>query len=469
MDPTTVASYAPWIAGLLLVAAILTSDRESAEKRQAPPLLSYVVLAILVAGAIFGAMVYTPGTSLMPIAKAFGLGALSAALLDFLQRFWSGEGPSRAVPIAAATTLVGASQFWLESGAAALVLGLACAAWLLRVNRPEEPSVAADCAVGCAVLLAANSLGQMGTNPIPGAGTLFGVVGTVAALGAGLVQKSLGPNARIASGSLYLAIAAGLGYVVAERVLTGRGTALPYLGGVAVALISGIVMSASGSIRPALSAVLWLLAGTAAFSFEQGYGTAVLLAAGWAALIGVGARVGLATLAPAIALLVYRVFYETYGKTPVSFDVAQHYTMVGVLLGMALPVVFQEWLRASGARPAATQSLAGILWVVALLSLPVLSAILLGARGSIGFLLGLGFGPVIASLRGERSTHSLALSVALATLMTGAWSWLEPLLDLTRDEKVRMLGYVGGGLAVVGLLIAALSYGIQAGSKEAQA
>ena len=91
------------------------------------------------------------------------------------------------------------------------------------------------------------------------------------------------------------------------------------------------------------------------------------------------------------------------------------------------------------------------------LSAPLVSAILLGPKGVIGYLVGLGLASLVDSLKGERSVHGLTLGLGLAALSALSYTWLEPYLDLTRQEKVTTLAYVGGGIAVLAGLIFLLS------------
>jgi len=131
--------------------------------------------------------------------------------------------------------------------------------------------------------------------------------------------------------------------------------------------------------------------------------------------------------------------------------------MIVLVVGALLPVMAQEWLRTVSRSGGFLTLIAGALWIVVLLIAPIATAVVLGAKGVIGYLFGLGLGGVIEAVRGERSAHSMSLGIAMAGVMSLIYDALLPHLDLDRDEKLVKMAYLGGGVLVLGLVIAVLS------------
>jgi hypothetical protein len=136
---------------------------------------------------------------------------------------------------------------------------------------------------------------------------------------------------------------------------------------------------------------------------------------------------------------------------------AQHYAMIGLVLGATLPVMAQEWLRTVSKRGGFLTLVAGGLWIAVLIVGPVAAAVLLGAKGAVGYVFGLGMAALIEAVRGERSAHAYTLGMGLSAAMTATFGVLLPHLDLARDEKLVRLAWLGGGVLVLALAIAVLS------------
>jgi hypothetical protein len=259
-----------------------------------------------------------------------------------------------------------------------------------------------------------------------------------------------------------LAAFAGGWYLLADLgKLLGANSALPVVwGGCVLALIVAYLIpedSTPSAMRVLVGTVIWISAGTAAFGFDKGFGVAALGLTAAIGLLASGNRRALQTLGPLGALVMYRVFYESHRGATQAFDIGQHYAMIGLVVGVLLPVMAQEWIRMVAKRGGLSALIAGALWIVVLLVAPITTAVVLGAKGVVGYLFGLGLASVVEAVRGEKSAHATSLGIAMAGAITLMYEALLPQLDLERTEKLSRLAYLGGGVVVLGVLIAVLS------------
>jgi uncharacterized membrane protein (DUF2068 family) len=117
----------------------------------------------------------------------------------------------------------------------------------------------------------------------------------------------------------------------------------------------------------------------------------------------------------------------------------------------------QEWLANSAGKTKFFGGLAGLVWVPILIGAPIAAAVLLGAKGVVGYLFGLGIASIASVPRGERSVHTLTLAMGLSASMTLTFPWISHLLELSKEQKVQYLGIIVGAVLVFSVLIAVLS------------
>jgi hypothetical protein len=84
-------------------------------------------------------------------------------------------------------------------------------------------------------------------------------------------------------------------------------------------------------------------------------------------------------------------------------------------------------------------------------------AVVLGAKGIVGFVAGLGFAAFIDGLRGGSSILPIALTGGLGALVAVSYSWFTKLLDLTREEKQIAFYWIAGVALGLGALVALVS------------
>jgi hypothetical protein len=443
------------IALALSVVAFFLRDMtkgEPSDEKHPSPALAYGLLAILVGLAVFGGTLWK---DYLGAAVGFGIGALAAALSYAVGLMSNQSKAGRAMPIALGTLGVALLPIVpLETSPLAAIFGSAAAAWLLSFNRDKEPNYwGVRCALTIAGVAGVNALGAFGAREeiARSGGVLFGILISFVA-----IVSSLAPRIRpfLATGL----VAAG-SWVLVDRVLLIPDALIVTLAASLLAVIVHFMLNEDNgnSLRQLVAVIIWVAAGSALFNYEQGYGVALIFLIGMGLLLTYGNQPALASLGPLGAIVLYRVFRENHIEATRAYDIGQHYAMVGILVGMALPVLAQEWQRVSAGRTKFFGGIAGAIWIPAMLVVPVGAAVLLGAKGVVGYLFGLGLAPVVESLRGDKTSHPASLALGLSAAMTLMFTPIQPLLELDRDGKLRALGFIVGGLAVLGLTIAVLS------------
>lgn len=220
---------------------------------------------------------------------------------------------------------------------------------------------------------------------------------------------------------------------------------------VAAAWMSG---GANGKIsRVLIVALVWFPIVTLGFAAARGFGIAVSAAVGVVAMLALGGPSLCLSVAPVLAIALFRVLQATYPETTRAFDLGQHYSLLGFLIGFNLMLVVAEW----SAPRAAGRRILGSLAVVASLgfALPAAS-VYLGQKGTTGLFVGLVASAVLALI--VRRTSAAAGALALLTcsytaLMLPRWvEWME----LSRNERVPKLVLLVGGAAVA-VVVAALA------------
>lgn len=196
-------------------------------------------------------------------------------------------------------------------------------------------------------------------------------------------------------------------------------------------------------LRFVLSSIIWIATATVAFGLKLGYGMAVALIGGASSLIILGSIRGLMSMAIALSILIYRFFRELQPEGARALDIGQHYSLVGITLGALLPLLPIEWSRSTRTK----SSLAGVLWLLLLIGIPVAVSLLLGGKGAVGLVVGFAFASLIEGARGSVTLEAIGIAAGLGALTTLSYGWLVPLMDLGRDEKTK--GLVGVAVAVV--------------------
>lgn len=460
----------PWAALALAAAAWFMRDGEkdaAGEKTALSTQAAALLLAILTVGA--GFVWKEPMRDFLPTTYGFAAGVVLVLLASFLGGTKGQPSNAMAAPVAlgvfgaAVWTLVPlASREPYQLGAAA---GAGLAAWLLSMGTSSSWASRA----GFTLILAV-SADILGTRGMGGnsdhAGSILGLVAAIAVvISVGIPKRPENADKMRAVGVASAAILVALGgWLMGTRHLFLNDVWVLFAGSTAAALIVGwlvpdrVEKSSFGFI---LAVVVWLGLATLAFGLRKGFGMSICLLGGMAMLTAMGRTRALLTLGPLAMLVFYRVFRELHTDASRALDIGQHYALVGIVIGLALPILASEWSQSRRGNP--KESAAAFLWCPAFLAVPFVSGVVLAAKGYVGVLAGLGFGSVVDGLKGGIRLDTLALQSGLAMAMVAGYRWLGSKVDLAREEKVATLTWVVVGLGVLAIAIAFLS---KSGSEE---
>ncbi|HVL39766.1 MAG TPA: hypothetical protein VM328_10295, partial [Fimbriimonadaceae bacterium] len=75
------------------------------------------------------------------------------------------------------------------------------------------------------------------------------------------------------------------------------------------------------------------------------------------------------------------------------------------------------------------------------------------AKGVVGLMIGLGISPLAGHLNRSLDLRPLAMVGSLGSLIVLSYRWLQPYLDLTRDEKVRALLVLAAVLSALAVIV----------------
>ncbi|MEQ1823725.1 MAG: hypothetical protein ABL949_14550 [Fimbriimonadaceae bacterium] len=462
----------PISAAVILLLAIVVRDgikSPDAKKLEAPAGI-FLILAVLV-GVLMVGLTLTKGVLPNAVSAGYGMGiGICGAALAYACGLLKGQSEAgRAAPLALATLIVSVLPWFPQSPPAVAVLfGAAVGAWVLSIGKLEDPNPwAMRVAVFMAAIIAANQIGSApGLTPEAAhAGTIFGAIASLIGV---IVAAGPAPARGIGACILFAAAA----FVAGDRLFQAPAAVLVVAGGGICALVVSWLIDDDiepNTLRMALATVIWIAAGTAAFSNGAGFSMSLLFLAAVAVLLILGNRRALLTLGPLGAIVFYRLFRVEHIEATKALDIGQHYAMIGMVIGAILPVMAQEWLRTVSKRGGIASIAAGMAWIVTLFGVPICAAIMFGAKGVVGYLFGLGLASVIEGIRGERSAHALSLGLGLSGVMTLVFESLQPHLEMARDEKSKALLYIGSGIAVAVIVIAVLSGELVRSKEQPQA
>ena len=433
-------------------------------------LLPVLALALAVLSAFLPPR--EPGRDRPPgsrLAAALALGVIAIAVsLRFAK---TGEGVGLSVGILAGVVAAGAAV-WLSNPVSALALGVAGASVLPAVAGTALPSaqfaligsaaltslalggLALPCAATAAAVAAAGYLGdqRLAHTAAP---TLGIVVGLGAVVG-GVIGQGMKSNlARAFLPAVGAVVAAGF---LGLKVVGENGVTTSVLAGALCGLAVRYLVPEDeevDALRVGIAALIWLGVATLAFGLLKGFGMSLALLGGLAALLPSGGRKGLLTLGALSGLVMYRLLREAHPDASRALDIGQHYALVGLALGLIIPLLPADWF---GRLLAGNRTAGGaFLWGLLALGTPVLVLLVFGGVGAVGFIAGLGLSGLIQALRGRSEILPLPLGMGMAGITLLLSGWIDSVTGLVRDEKLKVLGIAAVGLIVVAGLLAVLS------------
>lgn len=282
-------------------------------------------------------------------------------------------------------------------------------------------------------------------------GSELGLAIVVGALLAAWVPTKLDAFRPLAVGAITLVAA-----FFATRTLDESGlllaTGLGVAAGVVVHWLLPLGEEVDG-VRIGIASIIGIGLATIAFGFAKGAGIAFSLVASGGMLLALGNHRALLALGPLISIVFYHVLREAGTGATRALDIGQHYALLGIALGVIFPLIPSDWLKRQGAKAAG----GAFLWAIIVFAAAPIVIVMLGTKGAIGFVSGLGLAGLAQALRRESSLLPVALTGALSACTILALTWLNQTDDFSRDEKVHFFLYVAGGLVVVSVLLALLS------------
>jgi len=286
-------------------------------------------------------------------------------------------------------------------------------------------------------------------------GIALSVAAVVAVAAMRVAPKAIG---RLEPG-LVAVLGAGAGYAVSRWAVGGD---LWFVLGVAstTALVVHWLVPPEGEVAPlriGVAAVIWLALGTIGFSMLRGFGMATAVLEGMVLLLLMRNPRAIMTMGPTLGLVVYRVLRDASPDSSRALDLGQHYGVTGIAVGAAIPVLFTDWFERRGQARPLRDAVANLLWGFVLVCLPVLSIVVLGAKGASGIVVGLGFSGFL--IAGRKGAGALAMAVVIAAGAANAVAvdWIGDAMDLTRQQKLHTFGWWAVAMAVAALGILALS------------
>ncbi len=256
------------------------------------------------------------------------------------------------------------------------------------------------------------------------------------------------------------AIISVIGWLIVTKWLEIPTAALAALSGAVVAALCAWVLPSSddkpNSLTFGIVSMLGIGLVTLAFSLAFGYGLAIAVAAMVGVLIFAGSGTGLLAMGPVVGVLALRVVRELYPGTSRAFDIGQHYAVLGLLVGVVLLLGASEWIRSQNTRDKNIVWASGAAGILVLL-ISVVGMVLLGAKGALGLVLGLGLAAWVAGFRGDRSPILVSSATGLMALLIAAQKPLEPYLNVARDTKLQIIAWLAAACVILVIVVIGLT------------
>jgi hypothetical protein len=281
-------------------------------------------------------------------------------------------------------------------------------------------------------------------------GSTLGLAGLVGAIISEALPKTSDVLRPVAIG---LALIVG-GYLSTRSLGDMNLTYVIMIGAAAGFVVNFLISDSESDVtRIAIAAVIAVSIATIAFGFAKGTGMALALGAMVSILLGCGNRTALLAIAPLFGLVLYRLLKEINNDSTRALDIGQHYALLGVMLGALIPLLPTNWIQRTGSKG----GIGAFIWSILILSGPVFIAVMLGEKGSIGFVAGLGLSGLCQALRTDKGLLALAIIPGLAATTTVCIDWFHDWTDLARDDKVKVFMIAGVAVVILSSILAAIA------------
>jgi hypothetical protein len=370
------------------------------------------------------------------------------------------DGRAGRSPLAAlglATALAGGALLMPQEMRQSLWLGTAVGAGLAAACASLAESAQGTsrlAAFAIATLAAASVLGSY-RDGVDRAAAMPAAIGTIAVIV--MAALKLGsPSKWIRWAIVVVALLGGAKLLAAKYLFYGASFNVA-LGAVASAAIVAWILDDDDGTSPGpfvVCTVIWLAWSTVAFGLMQGLGIAISAMFAASFLFAAESYRGLLSMAVLVPLAFYRIFLEAYPTESRHIDVGQQYSMMGIVIGAALPTALAAWIaRASSRTTGLRRPFMALIAGAIVMALLIAADFILGSRGVIGVIIGLAIAPLVAGLiRGER-LGTLAAIGSLAAAVVASFKFVAPYILVERETKIQLLGW-GIGSAVILIAIA---------------
>ncbi|MBL8049189.1 MAG: hypothetical protein JNJ45_10965 [Chthonomonas sp.] len=179
------------------------------------------------------------------------------------------------------------------------------------------------------------------------------------------------------------------------------------------------------------AALLWLGLCTVAVGFDRALGLPIMLFSAATMMVCLDRPGLLITLAPVVAMLLFRVMRLADPAAMRSIDLGQNYAVVGLLAGFLMVQLSGIW----GATNRIARGLAGV--TLALLVAACL--VLMGGRGSLGLILGAALATAFVLREAEGGLRALASGLAVAGIGAGLHLGMLPFAAFDKEAKLQIL------------------------------
>ncbi|MBL8067242.1 MAG: hypothetical protein JNM28_02235 [Armatimonadetes bacterium] len=197
-----------------------------------------------------------------------------------------------------------------------------------------------------------------------------------------------------------------------------------------------------------LGGLIWMGVATLAFAQDGTFGLGMAGLTGVACYLLLGRADLASTVAPLAALAFYRMFRLEYPETTRAFDIAQHYGMVGLMIGAGLMVLLLGMPRLSEQSGIRNWARFGVLSLMAA-GATVVGLQFFGVKGGVGLIVGLGLGTWMAGVAGKKSAGGLPAFAGLCGLVGLSYAKASETFEMTRDEKMSLFVWASAGLAAL--------------------
>lgn len=432
------------------------------------PLLGTLAIGALALAAGYIWESQLPGLS--SVGTGIAIGALMAACAHVLELALSSSSSTLLPTLAIAAGFVGAAL--LGKGSVQVLLGLvfgaASGAGVLSLSGGRG-TWARNTTFLAGILAGATALGllrgdearYMQTPIVFACAALFAALLTHAAVE--FIRKQSGDRgvSPLLGAGIAVILLIAAAKVIAARYLFLNAAFICMAGAILSAALAAWIISDDREDDPgsfAIASIIWVSWVIVAFGLLQGFGVAISAAAAATLLVAIDSRRALTSLGIVLAIVFYRIFLELYPAESRAIDIGQQYAVIGLLIGAALPLATAGWaakVRAnySGLGAVSLSFIAGVVLLLAVCGL----SFVIGSRGAVGFVVGLGVAIFAQGIAGKFRLAVPAIVCGLGSAMLLSFNYISPHIGLERETKIRVLAWALGALVVVLILAEMLS------------